>query len=132
MIETYEVSSRGDKRFSALYAKLSDGRTIEQAYQQAKWSGKGKPAIHKDFPYRETYLGLWKQWANENPKLIEELRRLSAWKVLTDSFARTENNQAHALTVILRDFKNEECVFIINGKVTDPEDFPDIGQADYD
>lgn len=28
--------------------------------------------------------------------------------------------------------ENEECVFIINGKVTDPEDFPDIGQADYD
>jgi hypothetical protein len=36
MKNTYEVSSRGDKRFSALYAKLSDGRTIEQAYQQAK------------------------------------------------------------------------------------------------
>nr|DAN43418.1 MAG TPA: hypothetical protein [Caudoviricetes sp.] len=27
----YEVSSKGDKRFSALYATLRDGRTIEQA-----------------------------------------------------------------------------------------------------
>jgi len=27
----YEVSSKGDKRFSALYATLKDGRTIEQA-----------------------------------------------------------------------------------------------------
>jgi hypothetical protein len=29
----YEVSSRGDKRFSPLYARLKDGRTIEEAYQ---------------------------------------------------------------------------------------------------
>lgn len=29
----YEVSSQGDKRFSALYARLKDGRTIEEAYQ---------------------------------------------------------------------------------------------------
>jgi hypothetical protein len=29
----YEVSSAGDRRFSALYAQLSDGRTIEEAYQ---------------------------------------------------------------------------------------------------
>lgn len=29
----YEVSSKGDKRFSAFYARLKDGRTIEEAYQ---------------------------------------------------------------------------------------------------
>jgi hypothetical protein len=29
----YEVSTVGDKRFSALVAKLKDGRTIEEAYQ---------------------------------------------------------------------------------------------------
>ena len=37
----YEVSSAGDKRFSAFYAKLKDGRSIEKAYQEAKGSGKG-------------------------------------------------------------------------------------------
>ena len=30
---SYEVSSKGDTRFSALNAKLKDGRTIEEAYQ---------------------------------------------------------------------------------------------------
>ncbi len=29
----YEVSSIGDIRFSALFARLEDGRTIEQHYQ---------------------------------------------------------------------------------------------------
>ena len=29
----YECSSHGDKRFSALFAKLADGRTIEMHYQ---------------------------------------------------------------------------------------------------
>ena len=30
---SYEVSTKGDKRFSALNARLKDGRTIEEAYQ---------------------------------------------------------------------------------------------------
>lgn len=52
----YEVSSRGDRRFSALYARLGDGRTIEQAYQldvkgyrttgATDWRvGKGRPPL---------------------------------------------------------------------------------------
>lgn len=49
----YEVSTKGDPRFSALIAKLPDGRTIEEAYQLdikgyrslgSDWRlGKGKP-----------------------------------------------------------------------------------------
>jgi hypothetical protein len=97
----YEVSSRGDKRFSAFYARLNSGITIEKAYQQAKGSGKGKPAVHPEFDYWGTYLGLWKQWAQENPHLIKELRTLSKGKVLTDRFATTQNNQARALAWIL-------------------------------
>lgn len=51
----YEVSSYGDKRFSALNARLSDGRSIEEAYQLdvkgyrnlgSDWRlGKGKPPM---------------------------------------------------------------------------------------
>lgn len=65
---SYEVSSAGDKRFSALYAKLKDGRTIEEAYQLDikgyrsqgnDWRlGKGKPPI---VPY---YTGLIKPEPN--------------------------------------------------------------------
>lgn len=53
--ENYEVSSKGDRRFSPLFAKLSDGRTIEEAYQLDikgyrkfgnDWKlGKGKPPM---------------------------------------------------------------------------------------
>lgn len=99
----YEVSSRGDKRFSAFYARLKDGRTIEQAYQQAKGSGKGRPAKDPSFKYWETYLALWQRWAKENPALIRELAILAADRVLTDRFANTENNQARALACILNE-----------------------------
>lgn len=109
----YECSSQGDKRFSALYAKLSDGRTLEEAYQL---DVKGWRAVTSDWrdakgnkPYNEKtraelweeYLELWEQWARENPELIEELERITCRKVLTDKFATSEINQAHALSVIV-------------------------------
>jgi hypothetical protein len=97
----YEVSSRGDRRFSAFNARLKSGVTIERAYQRAKGSGKGKPAVHRNFDYWGVYLGLWQQWAKENPKLIQILAEASRGKVLTDRFASTDNNQARALAVIL-------------------------------
>lgn len=52
----YECSSAGDTRFSALFAKLPDGRTIEEAYQldikgyraiTDNWKeAKGKPPLN--------------------------------------------------------------------------------------
>ena len=97
----YEVSSRGDRRFSAFYARLKNGLTVEQAWQRAKGSAKGKPAVHANFDYWKVYLGLWRLWAHQNPSMISELRRLSAGRVLTDRFASTQNNQARALAIIL-------------------------------
>lgn len=102
----YEVSSRGDKRFSALYARLPDGRTIEDAWGQAKGyadgrSAKGKPALTPGLDYWGTYKGLWEQWAAANPGLIDELAVASQGQPLVDRFARTENNQARALAEIL-------------------------------
>lgn len=106
----YELSSKGDKRFSALYAHLADGRSIEQAYQLDvkgyrkfgnDWRlGKGKkPLVEVDL-WKE-YLGLWKQWAIENPALIEDLRIKAKGKVLTDMFASSPISQARALADIL-------------------------------
>lgn len=114
----YEVSSKGDTRFSALNARLSDGRTIEEAYQldvkgyrdpaiknQSWKDGKGKPPKIKMTPKQqwEAYKGLWQQWAKENPQLIEELRQKSAGKTLTDMFAGTPVSQARALAEILNE-----------------------------
>ena len=197
---SYEVSTRGDKRFSALNATFNKGtiiegvdvggRTIEEVYQNAiKKSGKGKaPAKtsrlnlnptstseakreafkqevinkygkplnystkdgiitlnlekgsleiipfagsikdskgsplgnkdinyfvgglkivedlaggYEDFSYTEGYLPLWKEWAKQNPKLIEELREKAKGKTLTDQFANTRVSQARALADIL-------------------------------
>lgn len=115
----YEVSSRGDKRFSALYAKMPDGRTIEQWYQcdvkgynpgGTNWKlGKGKPTLH-GFSMEEQYalyLSLWKLWALNNPDLLYDLiSKLTeeGKDTLTDCFASTEINQARALSQLLNEW----------------------------
>lgn len=124
---SYEVSTQGDSRFSALKAKFKpgtiidgvdvSGMTIENVYQSViKKSGKGKApsadsklynpelktkAEQEDFSYRGGYLPLWQEWARQNPELIQELREKSAGKVLTDKFASTRVSQARALAEIL-------------------------------
>ena len=124
---SYEVSTQGDSRFSALRAKFKPGtiidgvdvgdKTIEYVYQTViKKSSKGRApstesklyrpelktkAEQEDFSYREGYLPLWQEWARQNPELIQELREKSAGKVLTDKFANTRVSQARALADIL-------------------------------
>jgi len=110
---TYEVSTKGDKRFSALNATFKEGpykgRTIEDVYQNdLKGSGKGKPPAPGSPLYGRSieesynqYKNLWEQWAKENPELMAELKQKSIGKTLTDSFARTNVSQAKALTDIL-------------------------------
>lgn len=119
----YEISSRGDSRFSALTAKLKDGRTIEEAYQldikgyRSKgndWRlGKGKApliSMTKEQSW-EAYKSLWKQWSLENPELINELRsKVGVNGILTDMFANTEISQARALAEIINESRpNKEA-----------------------
>ncbi len=113
----YEVSSKGDSRFSALYAVMSDGRTLECWYQcdikgydpgGTQWRlGKGKPPLIPTTPEKlyEGYKGLWKAWALANPHLMFELRcrALEHNGVLCDMFAVTPVNQAHALSDLLNE-----------------------------
>lgn len=99
--EGYEVSSLGDKRFSAMYAQLPSGQTIETAYQTLKGTGKGKPALDPNFDYWGTYKGLWNEFFNANPDALNEIAEKSKGKVLTDRFANTANNQARAIHEIL-------------------------------
>lgn len=138
----YEVSSRGDAAFSALNARLNDGRTVEEAYQldvkgyraeieeklavdpdtkftfgkntyrldnaNTQWLyGKAKQPrnITREALY-ESYKGLWKQWAAENPTKMNQLAEKSRGKVLTDMFAKQSPdsiNQARALSEILNE-----------------------------
>lgn len=115
----YEVSSKGDRRFSAFNAVLPDGRTIEQHYQcdvkgyapgGTNWRlGKGRPPLDTRKDLWAEYLALWRQWAQHNPRLIEELysRARDHGAVLSDRFASTPVNQARALAAILNDRRSE-------------------------
>lgn len=109
----YECSSRGDKRFSALFAQLKDGRTIEEAYQldvkgyravSDNWrDAKGqKPILNISNQERWTaYLQLWRTWVEENPEDFQDLILQSEGKVLTDQFATSPVNQARALAELI-------------------------------
>lgn len=116
--ESYEVSTKGDVRFSALAAVMPDGRTIEMWYQcDVKGHqpggknialGKGRPPC---LPYGDgelylAYKTLWRIWAVNNIPLMKNL--LSAVRnknnTLTDMFAHTEISQARALAEILNEW----------------------------
>ncbi len=113
-LEGYEVSSQGDKRFSALFARLKDGRTIEEAYQldikgyrahSSDWrKGKGKPALDPAVDLWSEYKKLWQTWAKENPSLMTELALAARGKCLTDKFASSPISQARALAEILNSY----------------------------
>jgi hypothetical protein len=107
----YEVSSKGDARFSALRARLGDGRTIEEAYQLdvkgyrahgSDWRlGKGKPPLRDDTDLWAEYLALWRRWARDNAALLDELTERARGRTLTDCFASTDISQARALATLL-------------------------------
>jgi len=113
----YECSSKGDNRFSALFARLPDGRTIEEHYQcdvkgynpgGTNWREyKGLPPLDTEADLWEEYLSLWRIWAELNHPLIRELRE-KCGGVLSDMFANTDISQARALAQIINDLNIEE------------------------
>ena len=115
----YECSSRGDKRFSALCARLPDGRTIEAHYQcdvkgyqpgGTDWRlGKGKPPLDRSKDMYAEYRALWLIWANNHKPEMRELF-VAAKKhngVLSDMFASGPISQARALADILNDWSKK-------------------------
>jgi hypothetical protein len=111
----YEVSTRGDPRFSAFNARLPDGRSIEEHYQGdikgydpggTNWRlGKGRPPLDPTVDLYPEYLGLWRQWSDNNLPLMRELwhRGRQADYTLSDRFATTPVNQARALSELLNE-----------------------------
>lgn len=93
-----ECSSKGDKRFSAFYAKVN-GKSIESLYQAAKifdggrggyvtgWSwkkAKGKLPVNIE-DVRKLYKELWRAYLLDNPSFITILKRASG---LSDIFGQ--------------------------------------------
>lgn len=108
----YEVSSVGDKRFSAFYAILPNGNSIEHEYQviikgySSIKEGKGRPPLlemSREDTY-EKYKSLWRNYLTSNPELMFELATKSIGKVITDTFATSDINQARAITEILNEY----------------------------
>ena len=111
----YECSSKGDKRFSAMFARMPDGRTVEMHYQcdikgydpgGTDWRiGKGEPPLIKynDEQLYLEYKNLWGIWSENNLPLMRELYKLAKAKgnCLSDRFATSPINQARALSEIL-------------------------------
>jgi hypothetical protein len=99
-----ECSSRGDKRFSAFYARVN-GRSIEEQYQAAKVFEDGSTDLHwrkakgrkpvNSAECAALYEKLWQQYISEHPELLDVLKKATG---LSDMFAREGSmNQAHAL-----------------------------------
>ena len=89
-----ECSSKGDKRFSAFYARVN-GQSIEVQYQAAKvfddgatgltWrQAKGRKAVNMA-ECAALYDQLWLQYIRENPHLLQKLRAASG---LSDIFGQ--------------------------------------------
>lgn len=118
----YEVSSKGDSRFSAFYAVLPNGNTIEYEYQvnvklyPSIQEGKGKPSLDPTKDLWTEYLNLWRVWTSENIPLMRGLYRAAVANnyTLTDMFATSSTNQARALATIL----NELCGYKQNDQQT--------------
>jgi hypothetical protein len=113
----YEVSSKGDPRFSAFNAIMPDGRSLECHYQcdvkqydvgGTNWRlGKGKPPLDKEVDLLAAYIQLWRIWAQGNLPLMRELYSAAKEsRILSDRFATTPVNQAHALSMILNELVN--------------------------
>lgn len=90
-----ECSSQGDSRFSAFFARTSNGLTIEEQYQAAKIfpgnrtgfsikAAKGKKCINPD-QVRELYTALWREYMELNRELYQVLVRATG---LSDKFGK--------------------------------------------
>lgn len=114
----YEITTRGDVRFSAMVAVMPDGRTIEMWYQcdlkgyqpggKNISLGKGKKPLipYSDEDLYQAYKTLWRVWAVNNISLMNELLMCARnhKNTLTDMFAHTPINQARALSEILNEW----------------------------
>lgn len=89
-----ECSSRGDRRFSAFYARVGE-RTIEEQYQAFKifengesglpvHRAKGRKAVNQE-DASLYYSKLWDQYISEHPELVVVLKSASG---LSDVFGQ--------------------------------------------
>lgn len=113
-----ECSSRGDKRFSAFYARIKNrkNKSIEEIYQAAKifqdgstgltWrQAKGRKPINTEY-VSSLYDQLWLEYLTENPELVIVIKKASG---LSDMFGQHGHNcQATSLWKIKKQLEQIE------------------------
>ena len=114
-----ECSSKGDKRFSAFYARIKKygNRSIEEIYQNSKRDeynrvpGKGKKVKYMFWEGKyyspkhlsNLYSFLWKIYFEENPSLLEYA---SKFDTFTDMFrGKSINCQADVISYLVKKYK---------------------------
>lgn len=120
----YEISSKGDKFFSAFFCRLPNGDSIEEAYQLDikgyrkfgnHWKlGKGKPPLDETMtPQRlyKRYKGLWiLHYLHHKNKVkhLDNVLRGQRISDLTDMFATSEINQAKVHAELINELRFKE------------------------
>lgn len=117
-----ECSSKGDKRFSAFYARIKkyNNQSIEALYQNSKRTkdgsipGKGKKVDYmvwnnkkyKPSSLSKLYEHLWRVYFKENPKLLEYACQFDTF---TDMFrGHCINCQADVIAKLVKEVKDNE------------------------
>lgn len=90
-----ECSSRGDNRFSAFFARLPDGVSIEELYQASKIFSDGSTGLSireakgrhpvNIIDVRELYSRLWDLYISRHPELMDVLVKVTG---LSDQFGQ--------------------------------------------
>ena len=128
-----ECSSRGDRRFSALYATVTikdKEQSIEQWYQNAKRTadgkraGKGKSFDHIIDPFTgdklpakdasDLYRGLWITYLSKNPDLVEYASQFDEFHDMFRS-SKMENCQADVIEAYVKGDRAHYIAFVKAG-----------------
>lgn len=123
--ETYpnvlECSSRGDKRFSPLYAKITingQEKSIEEWYQNSKRTqdgkkaGKGRPFAYIVDPFTGSklkkkdanalYRGLWITYLSKNPELVKYAEQFDEFTNFYYSSDKLENSHNYIIAAYVK------------------------------
>lgn len=128
-----ECSSRGDRRFSALYATVTikgKEQSIEQWYQNAKRTadgkraGKGKPFDYIIDPFTgdklpakdasDLYRGLWITYLSKKPDLVEYASQFDEFHDMFRS-SKMENCQADVIEAYVKGDREHYIAFVKAG-----------------
>lgn len=86
--------------YKSVYPKIKTGQAHQIEYE---YVASEDASSLEDYSFETVYLPLWREWAKQNPDLIQQLKEIAKGKILTDKFANTRVSQARALSIIVNE-----------------------------